>query len=178
MFVQRTLDTEVGPVEIAITRAAHVSVQGHPVIRDTKYNAHFHFHAQPDGTFDVKEEDRPTMSRAWKEHDRNLKFRDPAPPTHLAKVIAAYKAALNAFLATNPELLVQAEDEDIERDIGTAEGKVAAAQKALNEANAALEVLRAKRRKHQLAQVRKNSFKVEIPCAQRGCAISYPHAQH
>jgi hypothetical protein len=170
MFVQRTLDTEVGPVEIAITRAAHVSVQGHPVIRDSKFNAHFHFHAQADGTFDVKEEDRPSMSRAWKEHDRNLKFRDPAPPTYLAKVIAAYKKALNDFLATNPELLVQAEDEDIEREIGTAEGQVNKAQEELKAAKAVLDALYLKRRKQHLAKPQ--------ACSTPRCAVSYPHAQH
>jgi hypothetical protein len=171
MFVQRTLDTEVGPVEIAITRAAHVSVQGHPVLRDTKYNAHFHFHVQADGSFDVKDEDRPSMSRAWKEHDRNLNFRNPAPPTHLAKVISAYKKALNDFLATNPELLVEAEDEDIERDIGTAEGKLHKAKEALKEAQAALDALYLKRRKHQL-------IKDKEPCRKQNCAVSYPHNQH
>ena len=165
MFVERTLDTEVGQIRIAITRGNHVSVEGQPEFRDSKFNAHFHFHAKADGTFDVRDEDRPSMTRAWKEHDRNLKFHEPAPKTYLAKTIAAYRTALNTFLASNQELLVQAEDEDIERDIGAAEAKVADAQTKLNEANAALEVLRAKRRKQQLAKVRQHTFKVEVAAA-------------
>lgn len=154
MFVERTLDTEVGQAQIAITRGNHVSMQGQPVIRDSKFNAHFHFFALPDGTFDLREEDRPSMSRAWKEHDRNLKFHESAPKTYLAKVIAAYKTALNNFLASNPDLLVQAENDDIEREIGSAEAKVEETQKKLDEANKALDALRVKRRKHQLEQVR------------------------
>lgn len=150
MFVERTLDTEVGEAQIAITRGNHVSMQGQPVIRDSKFHAHFHFFALADGSFDVRDEDRPSMSRAWKEHDRNLNFNHPAPKTYLAKVIAAYKTALNSFLASNPDLLVQAENEDIEREIGSAEAKVSKAQEELDEAKTALEALHLKRRKQYL----------------------------
>jgi hypothetical protein len=154
MFVERTLDTEVGPAQIAITRGNHVSMQGQPVIRDSKFNAHFHFFATADGSFDLREEDRPSMSRAWKEHDRNLRFHESAPKTYLAKVIAAYKTALNNFLASNPDLLVQAENDDIEREIGSAEAAVNKAQEELNTAKAALDALYLKRRKQYLNSAR------------------------
>jgi hypothetical protein len=162
LFVERKLDTEFGPVEIAITRAEHISVQGQPVVRDTKFNCHLHFWKQADGTYAVRQQDNPKMERAWHAEMKRGDFSKSAPPTYFAKVLAAYTKSVNDFMATNSELAVQAESEDIERDIGSAEAKVQAAQEALNAANADLDVLRAKRRKHQLAQVRKNSFKVNL----------------
>lgn len=178
MFIERKLDTEFGPVEIAITRAEHISVQGQPVVRDTKFNCHLHFWKQADGTYAVRQQDNPKMERAWHAEMKRGDFSKSAPPTYFAKVLAAYTKSVNTFMASNPSLAVEAESEDIERDIGSAEAKVADAQKKLDEANADLDALRAKRRKHQLSQVRKNSFEVEIPCSQRGCAISYTHAKH
>jgi hypothetical protein len=160
LFVERTLDTHVGPIEIAITRAEHISVQGQPVVRDTKFNCHLHFWKQADGTYAVREQDRPEMKRAWVDGMSNSDYNKPSPPTYFAKVLGAYTTALNSFMASNPELAVQAEEQDIEREIGSAEAKVDAAQTALDEANAALNALREKRRKHQLAQVKKHSFVV------------------
>jgi hypothetical protein len=163
LFVERKLDTEFGPVEIAITRAEHISVQGQPVVRDTKFNCHLHFWKQTDGTYAVRDEDRPKMERSWFEGMKRGDFSKSAPPTYFAKVLAAYTKSVNDFMASNSELAMQAESDDIEREIGNAQAKVAEAQQKLNEANAALDTLRAKRRKHQLAQVKKNAFKVEIP---------------
>jgi hypothetical protein len=177
IFVERKLDTAFGPIEIAITRAEHISVQGQPVVRDTKFNCHLHFWLK-DGQYVVRDEDRPNMTRAWVDGMKNSDYSKPAPPTYFAKVLAEYGTVLNAFMGSNRGLAVQAESEDIEREIGTAEGKVTEAREALRKAEEALEVLRQKRRKHQLAQVRENTFKVEPKCSQPNCAISYPHAQH
>lgn len=152
LFVERTLETEVGQIRIAITRAEHVSVEGQPVIRDTKFNAHLHFWRQADGTFDVREQDRPSMSRAWVQGMSNSKFNEPAPKTYLAKVIAAYKAALNAHAQANPTDFVQAEDKDIAREIESATAKVDAARKALEDAQAVLNALYEKQRKHQMEE--------------------------
>lgn len=149
LFVERTLDTDVGPVEIAITRAEHISVQGLPVIRETKFNCHLHFWKQVDGTYAVRDQDRPNMTRAWTDGMTNSEYSKPAPPTFFAKVLAAYTTAVNAFMATNPDLAVQAESEDIEREIGAAEAKMQKAQEEFLAATAVLDALRLKRRKHQ-----------------------------
>lgn len=150
MFVERKLDTAFGGIEIAITRADHISVQGVPVVRDTKFNCHLHFWKQADGSYAVREQDRPNMTRAWVNGMKNSDYSKPAPPTYFAKVLAEYTTVINTFMAQNNGLAVQAESEDIEREIGTAEGKVAAAREALRAAEQALDDLREKRRKHQL----------------------------
>jgi hypothetical protein len=163
LFVERTIDSDYGPIQLAITRAEHISVQGQPVVRDTKFNCHLHFWRQADGTYAVREQDRPNMTRAWVDGMKNSDYSKPAPPTYFAKVLAAYTAAINTFMAQNEGLAVQAESEDIEREIGAAEAKVREAQDKLAEAQGLLDNLRAKRRKHQLTQVKKNTFKVQIP---------------
>jgi hypothetical protein len=148
LFIERKLDTELGPIDIAITRADHISVNGQPVVRDTKFNCHLHFWLQADGNYAVREQDRPSMSRAWVNGMSNADYNKPAPATYFAKVLTAYTKWINYFMASNPELAVQAESEDIEREIGSAQAKVEKARKELSDAVKALAALEAKRRKH------------------------------
>lgn len=155
IFVERNLETEVGEIRIAITRAEHISVEGQPEIRGSKFNAHLHFYRQPDGTYDVRDSDRPSMSRAWVNGDSNRKFNEPAPPTYLAKVLAAYRKAVNDHAKAHPEDFAEAEDKDIERDIETATRKVDEARVKLQDAQAELDALYAKQKKHQTAQVQR-----------------------
>lgn len=145
LFVERKVPTELGEIEIAITRAEHISVQGHPEVRGTKFNCHIHFWRQADGTYAVRNEDRPNMTRAFVEGMSSADFNKSAPPTYFSKVLAAYTEAVNDFMASNPALAVEAENADIEREIGNAESKVSKAQEELSTAKAALDALYAKR---------------------------------
>ena len=147
MFIERQLDTAYGQIRIAIVRAAQIAVEGTPVIRDTKFHTHLHFWRQEDGTYAVREQDRPNMSRSYTDGMKVSDFSKPAPPTYFAKVLSEYTTVLNAFMRSNSGLANQAESEDIEREIGTAEAKVQEARDKLAEAQGLLDNLRAKRRK-------------------------------
>lgn len=161
LFVERTLDTDFGQIEIAITRAEHISVQGQPVVRGTKFNCHLHFWKQADGSYAVRDQDRPSMSRAWVQGMTVAEANRETPKTYLAKVLAAYAKAINVFMGCNQGLAELAEEQDIEREIGRAEGKLQEAQQKLQEAQDAVNALYAKRKNHQLARVKSSTPKVE-----------------
>lgn len=140
MFIERTLDTEYGPINIAITRQDHISVQGQPVIRGTKFNCNAHFFRQSDGSYQINEKDTLNMSlsRAWVDGNHH-KYGDPAPPTSRAKVLKAFTDALNEFMRKNENLALEAQLEELKRNYTSAEQVVKTAKIKLAEAQAASE---------------------------------------
>jgi hypothetical protein len=145
LFVERKLDTDYGTVDIAITAADHISVQGQPVVRDTKFNCHLHFWKQADGTYAVRDKDGPKMERAWLSGMSAAEYSKPAPPTYFAKVLAAYTRSVNDFMADNVALAVEAEDKRLTNDIESEEAKLRAMRKELQEKEEKIKKLRADR---------------------------------
>ncbi len=148
LFVERTAETEFGQIEISITRGSHMSVRGEPLVRDTLFNCHLHFWRQADNSWAVRDEDRPNMSRKWENGMSLADAKKPAPPTYFKKVLEEYTRVVNAFAIANPQLFVEAESADIERDIAHAQSKVEKARTELQEAEKALDYLYLKRNKH------------------------------
>jgi hypothetical protein len=143
LFVERKLDTAFGPVDISITRGEHISVQGQPVVRDSRFNCHLHFWLQPDGTFAVRFVDNPNMTRSW-DATKSRSFNESAPKSYFAKVLAEYTQVLNTFLASNPSLLTEAEDADLNRQIGASQAKIDELEEKLEAERRTLAGLRCK----------------------------------
>jgi hypothetical protein len=152
LFVERKLQSELGEIEIAITQADHISARGKMEVRGAKFDCHLHFYPC-DGVWSTREEDHPSITRAWDADGKNGKFNERAPKTYAAKIMETFTTVIQRFAAENAQLFVEAHDKHIAHEIEHAEAAVAKARKALQDAETELEVLYAKRRQHQLSQV-------------------------
>lgn len=129
LFVERKIPSDLGEIEIAVTRLNHISARANYTVRDCEYSVHGHYFLVNDAWV-LRTDNDISISGTYSQANRNNWDKRPAP-TIRQKIVDVMTTAVRAYAKANRNDFPEAEEKRLTNDIASHQAKIAEKQDEL-----------------------------------------------